>query len=370
MKIHVIFFLIIFLSSCTTNTQKESIQKSETVLAETITLIFAGDIMHHMPQMNAAYVPETNSLDYTPCFQFVKPAIEKADLAFCNLETSLGGKPYAGYPRFSSPDELLFALKDIGFDVIQMANNHVIDQGSRGLERTIQLIQNEGLHPIGAYIDKDQRDTQYPLIFKVKGVKIAVLNCTYGTNGLIIKKPTIVNLMDSVLILQDIQRAKELSADIIILLPHWGYEYHLKSSDIQHNYADFFIENGVDLIVGTHPHVVQDVAFKASKKKDKIVPVFYSLGNFISNQQQKYKNGGILARILIDTEKKHISSVSYIPTYVYKGYLNKKRQYYLIPTNDFINTPSKYPIPKPDSLSIIDFHNDLSVRLKNVMVEN
>ena len=93
-------------------TEKENIQKSEVVLNEPITLIFAGDVMHHMPQMNAAYVPETNSLDYTPCVQFVKPVIQKADLAFCNLETSLGGKPFSGYPKFSSPDELLFALKD------------------------------------------------------------------------------------------------------------------------------------------------------------------------------------------------------------------------------------------------------------------
>ena len=351
-------------------TEKENIQKSEVVLNEPITLIFAGDVMHHMPQMNAAYVPETNSLDYTPCFQFVKPVIQKADLAFCNLETSLGGKPFSGYPKFSSPDELLFALKDTGFDVIQIANNHVIDQGSKGLERVIQLIQDEGLHHTGAYINQDQRDTQYPFIIKVKGVKIAVLNYTYSTNGLIVRKPNIVNTIDTVQILQDILSARNSKADIIIMLAHWGNEYHLKSNDIQHDIADFCIENGVDLIVGTHPHVVQNVSFLENREKSKIVPVFYSLGNFISNQREKNTNGGILAGVIIDSANKHITSVSYIPLFVYKGYMNLKSQYYLIPTSDFVNNPSKYPIPKADSLSAVGFHNDIVARLKNVMIEN
>ena len=363
-------FLIIFLWSCTPNTPRENIKKPEPVQSEPVTLIFAGDVMHHMPQMYAAYVPETNLLDYTPCFQYIKTTVQKADLAFCNLETSLGGKPFSGYPRFSAPDELLYALKETGFDVIQMANNHVLDRGSRGLERAIELIRNEGMHHVGAYVNQDQHDTHYPLMIDIKGIKIAVLNVTYGTNGLIVKKPNVVNVFDSLQVLSDIRKARELSADIIIMLAHWGYEYHLYSNADQDEIAGFCVGHGVDLIIGSHPHVVQNVRFIENKEKGRLVPVFYSLGNFISNQTDIYRNGGLLAHIKINKDKKYISAVSITPLYVFKGSVNHKRQYYLIPSNDFLKNTANYPIPSADSVSVVQFHNDIKRRLKNVMIEN
>ena len=367
MKKHFLLLLFVFLYACISNEKQENTQKSEPENTPKITLIFAGDVMHHMPQMNAAYVPKTNSLDYTPCFQFIKPYIEKADLAFCNFETSLGGKPYSGYPKFSAPDELLFALKETGFDVMQIANNHVLDQGSKGLERAIQLMKDEGLLHIGAYINKDQRDTHHPLYVTIKDVKMAFLNYTYSTNGLITQKPNLVNLMDSIQIIHDISVAKENNSDLIIALMHWGWEYQQHSDTIQQKWADFLARKGVDLIVGSHPHVVQEVDFKEVNNKE--VPVFYSLGNFISNQREKQRNGGILAKIEINAEKKYITTVSYIPFYVYKGYLDNLRQYFLIPTEDYLDTSLALDLPPRENFELADFHQVTTQRLSNVSIE-
>lgn len=365
MKKHILFLFILFLVSCISGNKKNA-QESNADTEKPVTLIFAGDVMHHLPQMYASYVSKTNSLNYTPCFQFIKPYVQSADFAFCNFETNLGGKPYTGYPQFSAPDELLFALKDCGFDVMQIANNHILDRGRKGLECTIQKTKEHGMYSVGAYIDENQRNTEYPPIFNLKGVKIAILNYTYGTNGLPIKYPNLVNTTDSIQIIKDIYFASQQKVDLIIALMHWGWEYQLKSDKIQHNWANFLVSNGVDLIIGSHPHVVQEVDFKPYNEKS--VPIFYSLGNFISNQRERYRNGGILAKIEISLETKEISTVSYIPFYVYKGYLNNLRQYYLIPTQKFIDNPSNFSIPKNDSLELIDFHNTIKKKLYNIEI--
>lgn len=335
-------------------------------MVKPVTLIFAGDVMHHMPQMYASYVPKIDTLDYTPVFQFIKPYIQSADLSFCNLEAALAGKPYSGYPRFSAPDELLFALKDCGFDVVQIANNHILDRGSTGLKRTIQRIRDQDMFSVGAYTDREHRNNEYPLIFNVKGMKIAVLNYTYGTNGITANRQNIVNLIDSVQIVKDIYSARQQQADLIIALMHWGWEYRLQSDKIQHVWTDFLIKKNVDLIIGSHPHVVQEVGLKTGE--DKIIPIFYSLGNFISNQRDRHRNGGIIARIEINPKQKMISTISYIPFYVHKGWLKGMFQYYVIPTLEYINNPSDFPLSKTDSLNLIDFHRNTTSKLSNIKI--
>jgi poly-gamma-glutamate synthesis protein (capsule biosynthesis protein) len=367
LKKYIFLLLIIFLSSCLSENKKRNTQKSEVEPSEYLTLIFAGDVMHHLPQMYAARNSKTNSLNYTPCFQFIKPYIESADFAICNFETILGGKPYSGYPQFSAPDELLFALKDCGFDMLQIANNHILDRGSKGLERTIQLIKEHGLYSIGAYINEDHRNVEYPPIFNLKGIKIALLNYTYGTNGLPTEYPNIVNKIDSIQIIKDIHYSKQQNAEFVIALMHWGWEYQLASDIVQKQWADFLVENGVDMIIGSHPHVVQEFEFK--EFDDKSVPVFYSLGNFISNQREKYRNGGILAKVAINLTNKSKSTVSYIPFYVYKGSLNNLYQFYIIPSQNFIENPTDFPIPKKDSLELVEFHDITKKKLRNVEID-
>ncbi len=347
--------------------QLKTDHQSEISTADTLSLIFAGDIMGHSPQFKAAYNPQTNTFNYNICFENVKHYIDSADYAFCNLEVPIAGKPYKGYPNFSSPDELIDGLKYAGYDVIQTANNHVVDCGKRGLERTIRIIESRNLKHMGSYINKAQRDSIYPLILEKKGVKIAFLNCTYGTNDIPTRFPNIVNYIDTIQIKNDLLKAKRENADLIVMTVHWGVENQLKSNAFQRTYARFFVRNGVNLIIGSHPHVVQNAEIQYGK--DSIpVPVYYSVGNSISNQRDVNTNGGIMVKVNIDCKTKKIITTSYIPVYVYRGVLNSVYQYHLIPTTDYIKDPSRFPIGIKDSTALMYFNNETCKRLFNMEI--
>ncbi len=331
---------------------------------DTLSLIFAGDIMGHSPQFKAAYNPKTKLFNYDICFQNVRKYIESTDIAIVNLEVPLAGKPFSGYPNFSSPDALLDGLKTAGYDIILTANNHALDCGKKGLERTINVIKNRNLLFAGSYIDKTQRDSIYPLVIEKKGVKIAFLNCTYGTNAYKPLLPNIVNYLDSIQIKNDILKVKAKGVDFIVMTVHWGTEYELQSNDFQKKYANFFTRNGINLIIGGHPHVVQNADYLIGNDSNK-VPVFYSLGNSISNQRQPNTDGGIMVKVQIGTKSKHIIKTSFLPVYVYKGVLNKVFQYHLIPTTDYLKKSIKYPINQSDKNSLLYFDKLTKFRLSN-----
>ena len=332
---------------------------------ETLTLIFAGDIMGHSPQYKAAYNSKKNSYNYNICFSQVKKYIESADWAFANLEVPIAGKPYSGYPNFSSPDALLDGLKYAGYNVLETANNHALDRGKSGLERTIHQLDKRYLLHLGTYVDKNQRDSAYPLIIEKKGVRLAILNCTFGTNDHVVTEPNVVNYIDTLEIIRDIQRATELGSDLKIMTIHWGTEYELLANQTQHNLAQFFVDHGIGLIIGSHPHVVQNAEILYTK--DSIpVPVYYSVGNSLSNQHKMNTNGGIMVKIGINTRTKLISNTSYIPVYVYRGMLNKVYQFHLIPTIDFVKNPLQFPINKTDSAALMIFDREIRSRLFNV----
>lgn len=335
--------------------------------AQTVKLIFAGDIMGHSPQFQAAYNAQTKSYNYETCFQLVKPYIESADIAIANLEVPLAGPPYSGYPNFSSPDALLDGLKYAGYDIILTANNHVVDRGKQGLERTIGVITDRKLKHTGSYINKAQRDSIYPLIIHEKGLRIALLNCTYGTNGIPVTNPNMVNLIDTVQIRKDIARAKKLQADFIIMTIHWGVEYILQANDSQRKLARWLAAKGVNLIIGGHPHVVQDMEIITTAQNDS-VPVYYSLGNSVSNQRKPHTDGGIMVEVEIGVKAKKIISTSYIPVYVHRGMLAGKYQYHLIPTPQYIQAPEQYKLAVADSLALRYFDQQTRLRLHNQKV--
>jgi len=334
---------------------------------DTVSLIFTGDIMGHSPQFQAAYNPSTKTYNYDICFQAVKPYIADVDYAIANLEVPLAGAPYSGYPNFSSPDALLDGLKNAGYDIMLTANNHVLDRGKKGLERTIRTIKNRNLLCAGSYVDKLQRDSTYPIMLEKKGLKIALLNCTYGTNWGVTTFPNMVNYLDTIQILNDIAKAKAQKADILIMTVHWGTEYELKNNSIQRNFAQFFAQNGINLVIGSHPHVIQNSEFIYGKDSVR-VPVFYSLGNSISNQKDPNTEGGIMVKIEIECNTKKLSNTSYLPVYVYKGILNNVFQYHLIPTIDFIAEPTRFPINKKDSTALMNFDTKTRQRLNNIQI--
>ena len=258
---------------------------------ERITLLFAGDLMQHQAQINAARAPD-GKYDYSPCFSLVKEQISRADIAVGNLEVTLGGKPYRGYPTFSAPDEYLQAIKDAGFDVLLTANNHCLDRGKKGLERTIARMDSLSIPHAGTYRNMEERRQRYPLFIRKKGFCIAILNYTYGTNGLKAASPNIVNYIDKETILEDIRSARAVQPDAIIACMHWGEEYHSLPDRGQRELADWLLEQGVTHIIGAHPHVIQPMELREAGNRQHVV--VYSLGNFISNMSAANTDGGLI----------------------------------------------------------------------------
>ncbi len=341
-----------------------TVQSETSDESDTLTFVFAGDVMGHTPQQKAAFDVKTKKYSFTECYQFIAPYILPADFAMANLEVPLAGKPYTGYPHFSAPDELFEGALSAGFDAIQLANNHIADKGRNGMARTYDTV-NKRVPSVGIYLRESQRDSIYPLIMNVKGLNVAFLNCTYDTNGNPVPKPYIVNLIDTAQIRKDVQTARQRGAKCVIMTIHWGIEYELKANKEQVKLAQFFANIGIDAVIGSHPHVVQN--FEWIERKDKTtVPVFYSLGNMISNQRWENSNGGILAKLEISKSTGKILKANYLPFFVHKGKLNEKFQYYLIPTEEYLDNKYDFQLPAEDENLLKVFDEKTHERLDNI----
>ncbi len=263
--------------------------------ADTVTISFIGDVMQHGGQISAALAKgEGKTYNYDNAFRYLEGRFKEADLMVANMEFTLGTKPYSGYPTFSAPPEIACAAKKAGIDLFMLANNHIADKGKKGLENTFAAYDSIGIPTIGAYRSREEESGSDPMILDIKGVRFALFNYTYDTNGLPVEQPFHVNLQDSTYIRETVAKAKLARADIIIALPHWGLEYHLEPSQEQKDYAEFMFTEGVDIIIGSHPHVpetaciytgpVSVTAPLAGSAPEVKRIVFYSLGNYISNQ--------------------------------------------------------------------------------------
>lgn len=331
-----------------------------------VKLVFAGDVMGHEPQFQAALQPG-NTYEYRDNYRFVKSYISAADLAIANLEVTLAGPPYSGYPMFSSPDALAFAVKDAGFDVLQTANNHTCDKGTKGVKRTLDVLDSLGLEHFGTYRNPESRAAEYPFIKNVNGIRIALLNYTYGTNGMPVPAGTVVNQIDTAQIRADLEKAKKSEADFIIATYHWGIEYQRTESPEQRSIAEFSAKHGADLVVGGHPHVVQPV--KKVKGATDSVWTAYSLGNYISNQRDRYKNGGIMLEIdLVKTPTRtYLRDMAYVPVWVYKK-STPKVSYTLIPgsMDSLAGKDTLLRMSTTDRALMFQFFKDTRQHLRNV----
>ncbi|MBO5013015.1 MAG: CapA family protein [Paludibacteraceae bacterium] len=328
-----------------------------------VRLLFAGDAMQHSTQYKWAWNQQTRTYDYEPNFRYLRPYLAQADINIVNFETTLSGAPYAGYPKFRTPDAFLDALSDAGFQVFALANNHVLDGDKKGFARTIKKLSP---YPyIGAYMDTMQRSQKYPLIFHIDGMKIALFNATYGTNGLLPVWPNCVNYIETEQLEIDLARSlQDTTIDLRIMYIHWGTEYQLKHNAYQQGVGQWLADLGIDLIIGGHPHVVQDYQVLTAKD-GRHVPVVYALGNLISNQRWEHSNGGILATVDIDRATRKVIRVNYVPVYVHKGSLMKERRnYYCIPTPDYLEGKLPFSLPN-DSLEqdLRLFHRNTVKRL-------
>lgn len=276
-----------------------------TVSAQSVELVFAGDAMLHTKQQEIAL--KNNRWDFSECFTAIRPQIEKADLSIVNLELPLGGPPYSGYPTFCGPDAYAEALKACGFDIFLCANNHILDSRTRGARRTIQTLDSMKVYPMGIYRSRGEASERHPLMIERNHIRMAFLNYTYGTNGFKPEKDFIVNYIDTVQMRKDIAMARRKHADIIIATLHWGNEYVFHPSSAQKQIARFLQREGVNVIIGSHPHVVQPFELKRNTKGEKTLLV-YSLGNFISNMSAPHTTGGAIVRVRL-TKKQHITSI-------------------------------------------------------------
>lgn len=337
-----------FLVSCAQDTTKNilvdttsHIEVEDTVVNNEISLLFIGDIMGHSPQITSAYNPVTQKYNYDTVFYYMKPIFESVDFAIANLEVTLGTKPYDGYPQFSSPMALAESMKWSGIDVVATSNNHSCDRRKRGVEKTIKILDSLNLAHTGTFFSQAHKDTTSPLIIEKNGIKVALLNFTYGTNGLKPTYPNIVNYLDSATILGDIEKAKAKNPDKIIAFVHWGLEYKDIQNKEQEDINKLFNDNGVDIVIGSHPHVLQPMKWEKDSVKNTEKLVVYSLGNFVSNQRAHRKDGGAVFELTLtkDSVDTKIKEANYILTWVHVPVKDGKKDYLVLPASKYENNP-------------------------------
>lgn len=309
-------FLLCFLWSSSINSQE-------------VSFLFMGDIMGHGPQIKSAWQENKKQYEYSEVFNPLEDIISSVDFAIGNLEVTLAGKPFKGYPQFSSPDELAVACKNSGMDVLVTANNHSCDRKNKGIVRTLDVLDSLKILHTGTFKDVNKREKNNLLVLSKEGIKVGLLNYTYGTNGLPFSDPVYVNLVDSVLIKKDVINAKNKDLDKLIVFVHWGYEYKDFPNSYQKKYNRFFQDLGVDVVIGSHPHVIQPMVY--SKENNHEFLTVFSLGNFVSNQRAERKDGGAMFRLSFQKTDNNIqiSRKEYIPVWVHK-YMEKEKYHFQI----------------------------------------
>lgn len=322
------------------------------------TLVAVGDVMMHSPQIPVGYDKATQTYNYDAFFSEVKTILSTGDWSIANLETPLAGKEagYSGYPQFNAPAELADALKNAGFNIITTANNHSLDRREQGVIKTLEHLHARGLITAGTAISQTEAD-KITIVTKNE-ISMAILAYAYGTNGIPIPegKNYLVNLIDEEKIIKDIARAREQGVDLVTIALHFGLEYQRQPNDQQKQLVEQLIKAGADIILGSHPHVVQPYQFIDTMGNDGLMKrglAIYSMGNFISNQTSGYKDYGVIFKVQITKQfpKKtiEISMIEAIPTWVHIYYSEGKKSYRVLPLeavvasrNDRILTKNDY----------------------------
>lgn len=295
----------------TAQTTSETTTEPSTTALSKVTLVAVGDNLIHNTLIDAGE-QENGSRDYTSFYENIKSDISAADIAVINQETMLGGSSfaYAGYPCFNTPWEVGDAAINAGFDIFTCATNHSLDVGYAGIEQECKYFDS---HPEVTHVGTNDSEEDYNSVvyYEKNGIKFAILNYTYGTNGISIpeSKPWCVNMMDKEKITADVNAAKQ-NSDVVIVFPHWGTENSTSVSDYQREYIKLFSELGVDIVIGTHPHVLQPVEWVENEQTGKKMLVYYSLGNFISHQTSLNQLCGGMAQITVEKRGEEISITS------------------------------------------------------------
>jgi poly-gamma-glutamate synthesis protein (capsule biosynthesis protein) len=278
-------------------------------------VVFVGDIMAHAEQLEAARYDA--SWDFKPQFKRVKPLFWKA-LAVGNLETVFAGETYAfeGYPVFNTPDELASALTDLEIDIVTLANNHILDMGYDAAGRTADIVDNAGIFWTGL---SAQDDPDEPLVVEYAGLRWAFVNFSYGSNNKTqpARGDLRLNVISEEAVVSALKRAASYEPDVTVAVLHWGFEYQYTPAGSQKNIAALCDQNGANIVVGSHPHVLQPFEITSGDKG--YAAVAYSLGNFISFLRDAPCERSVVLAVEIEKsegERARISRVSVAPTWV------------------------------------------------------
>jgi poly-gamma-glutamate capsule biosynthesis protein CapA/YwtB (metallophosphatase superfamily) len=326
----------------TTSTTEVSAEPSTTTTTTeppvVINIAAVGDVMPHMPIINSAKVPGVESYDFRPVFAPVARYLAGADYTVANLESRIAGAEfgYSGYPRFNAPESLAYALKVSGVDMVATANNHTLDFGWEGIVNTLDNLERLGLAHVGTHRSLQEKRT--PFIVDIKGVKVAFLNYTSYLNGLVPPpehEAYAVNRLAVDAVAEEAMTARMWGAEIVIALLHYGDEYERTPSESQMEVSQEILSRGVDVILGSHPHVVQPIGhffdFTTRRVNDKYV--VYSMGNFVSSQRWRYSDSGMVAYVRIEKKglRAYVTGVSYLPVYVQRSTDSSPVRYRVLP---------------------------------------
>ncbi|MBQ2852261.1 MAG: CapA family protein [Bacteroidales bacterium] len=289
-----------------------------------VSLVAVGDNLIHNSVLKSGRINDS-TYNFDRLFDVMRDDFQEADIAIINQETILGGdfRPYDGYPNFNSPNELGDAIVKSGFDVVLQASNHTLDVGTQGVLNCIEYWKKQDdITYLGINDSQEERETIR--VIERNGIRIALLNYTYGLNGRILPKdkPYLVNLIDTTMIKSDLEKA-EILADFTIVFPHWGVEYVYKPNKEQTSLAKMMVRYGADLIIGTHPHVLQPIEWIEASNGNKAL-CYYSLGNYTSGQKATPRVLGGMAKIELKriNDSVFINNAGVIPLITHYEWVN------------------------------------------------
>lgn len=335
------------------------------------TLAVVGDIMVHDYQYNEAYDAASGTYNFMHNFQDVKRYFADKDFVIGNLELTFGGseQPYSSFPCFNTPDSFLDALSDAGFDFVTTANNHCMDMGSAGMIRTLDRLDEYDIDHTGTYRTQQERQNIYTK--DINGITFAFVSATYSTNGIPVPEDYMVSLLDESF-LNDITRAQEL-ADIVVVLPHMGNEYETVPNDIFVDWADRMFAAGADIVLASHPHVLQRMEYRSVNHGDGVHDGFiiYSLGNFISSQTTPPRNASIILQLTIEQEADNppsVKEVSFVPIWTQFRNADNVNHFVVRSVYEMLTLPeeTRYSVVRPkDYTRLQEIHEETACFLLN-----
>ncbi len=346
--------LVLLAAACSAPLQKPAavvapppVASASTSAAPSMQIRFAvaGDVMAHGPQIAAAYDKKCECYDFKSTFATAAPLFKDVDVAIANLETTLPGKGYSGYPQFGAPDALVDGATSAGINLFLNANNHCLDKGKDGLVRTLQVLDEKKIPHLGTYASEQDYERNRVFLLKKNGLTVALLNYTYGTNGFKTPPGVVVDLIDKSRISTDIAMAREQHVDAVIVFFHFGREYLNKPDAYQREVVAHALASGADIVIGGHPHHAQPYQLFHYQGQSRQHLVAWSLGNFVSAQRQPYTDGGMVLYFTLSRKADaqdgaagngplEISDVHHKLVYVYISHDGDRKQFHILPIED------------------------------------